>query len=296
MNQVLIIFIILVVGVICRVKNILTKEITKGLSHFLMSVVLPFNIISSFNQTLPSGALVNAGYIFGFAFLIHTFSMLLGKILYRNCEDGTRKVMWFITVFSNCGFMGFPVLESIFGKIGVFYGSVYIVVFNLFQFTFGQMLFTGEKDAKALKNALSNPGILSVFIGLILFFSPVKLPYVAYRVVDMIGSTTTPLAMIIVGSMLAEVNIKEVFSGIYMYYGIAIRLLVLPIIILYALKFSGVTGNVFIVCCMLSAMPAAANSVIFAERFDGDSVLASKIVFISTVFSIVTIPLITLLL
>jgi predicted permease len=187
-------------------------------------------------------------------------------------------------------------MESIFGKIGVFYGSVYIVVFNVFQFTFGQMLFTGEKDIKALKKALFNPGIVAVFIGLILFFSPVKLPYVASRVVDLIGSITTPLAMIIVGAMLAEVNIKEVFSGVYMYYGIAVRLLILPVIVLYTLKFAGITGNVLVVCCLLSAMPAAANSVIFAERFDGDSVLASKIVFISTVFSIVTIPLITLLL
>lgn len=296
MDQVLIIFLILIVGVICRKRNILSKELTKGLSELLMGLVLPFNIISSFNQSLPKGAFSNAVQIFIFAMVIHAFSIVIGKVLYRNYESRTRKVMWFITVFSNCGFMGFPVLESIFGKVGVFYGSVYVVAVNLFQFSFGQMLFSGEKDIKALKKVLVNPGILAVFIGVIMFVSPVKLPYVAIRVFDMVGTMTTPLAMLVVGSMLGEVNVKEILSGGHIYLGSAMRLLILPILFIILLRLIGIKGDVFVICSLLTAMPAAANTVIFAEKYNGDSILATKIVFMSTVLSIITIPLITMIL
>lgn len=296
MNQVLIIFVILIIGFASRKREFLTNEVTKGLSKLLMGVILPFNIVSSFTQKLPGDVLLNAGKIFVLALFIHIFSIVLGMLLYRNFENNTKKVLWFITVFSNCGFMGFPVLESIFGKTGVFYGAVYVVAVNLIQFSFGQMIFTGEKDLKALKKALINPGVMAVFIGLLIFILPFKPPFVAIKVLDMVGSVTTPLAMMIVGSMLAEVNISEIFSGFYMYYASAIRLVALPGLILLFLKAIGIRGDVFAVCGILTAMPAAANTVIFAEQYNGDSILASKIVFVSTVLSIVTIPLIATLL
>lgn len=296
MNQVIIIFLILVVGFICRKKNIITKEMNRGFSELLMSIVLPFNIISSFNQHLSNNELVNALHIFIIAMLIHLFSIILGKVLYRNYESKAKKVMWFVTVFSNCGFMGFPVLESIFGKIGVFYGSVYVVAVNLYQFTFGQVLFTGEKDIKTIRKALLNPGLIAVFAGIVMFFSPIKPPFVALRVIDIIGSMNTPLAMLLVGSMLTEVKVKEIFAGSHIYLATALRLVILPVIFILVTKLLGYKGEVISICSLLTAMPAAANSVIFAEKFNGDSILASKIVFLSTVLSIATIPIIAIFL
>jgi len=191
--------------------------------------------------------------------------------------------------------MGFPILESLFGKLGILYGSIYVCTSNLFLWTFGEMLFSGSYDMKAIKNALLNPGIISIGVGILLFLSPVKLPFFIKKSIDMVGSLTTPLAMIIIGSMLAEIRLKEIFSGTYVYYGTIVRLLVFPMIILIILKTLGIHGIVLGTCCIVTAMPAAANVVMFAEKYNGDSVLASKIVVLSTAMSIITIPIMVMI-
>ncbi|MBP2650629.1 MAG: transporter [Firmicutes bacterium] len=296
MNQVVMIFLIMLVGVWCTKQKILNQEINKGLCDLLINITIPCTIISSFNQELSSRALIEAVYVLIFAFVSHSLSILIGYILYRKYQPPIRKVLWFITMFSNCGFMGFPLLESVFGKIGIFYGSVYLGVANLFTWTFGQIIFTGKHDVNSLKKALLNPGITAIFIGVVIFFSPVKPPVAVIKVIDMIGLLTTPLAMIIIGVMLAEVNYKELLCGWHIYYGTAVRLLLMPILTIVTLKSLGVGGAVLGVCMMVTAMPAASITVIFAEMFDGDAIFASKIVVVSTALSIITIPLMTLLL
>jgi len=232
----------------------------------------------------------NAGKIFLLSVFIHLFSVIMGKLIFNNFKQDTKKVLWFVTIFSNCGFMGFPVMESIYGKIGVFYSSIYIIPFNIFVWTIGQMIFTGAKDKKVIKKALINPGIISVFIGLLVFFTPWKMPQIATSVLNMMGSLTTPLSMIIIGSMLAATNIRDIFSEISVYYGSAVRLFLMPFIFLILLRSIGISGIVLGVCVISTAMPAAANTVIFSEKFGGNSLLASKVVFLSTAISIITIP------
>lgn len=296
LNQVFILFIILLIGFVSRRKGILNHETNRKLTDFLLNVTIPFTIISSFNQDYPKNALYSAGLVFVFSFLIHLFSILIGRLLYMKFESSSKKILWFVTVFSNCGFMGFPVLESIYGKIGVLYGSVYVIAFNIFIWTFGQMLFSGKKDLSAIKTAILNPGIIAVFIGTLVFLSPVKTPFFLSRVIDLMGSLTTPLSMIIVGSMLAEVRLRELFSGYHIYYGTAVRLIVMPALTLLSLKALGIHGSLLGVCVISAAMPAAANTVMFAEKFNGDSLLASRFVFFSTAASIITIPVVLLFL
>lgn len=295
-NQVIVLFLVLLIGFIARKKNILSAEINKGLTEFLVNVTMPLTIISSFNQEYPESALLNAGKIFLLSTLIHLLSIFIGRLLYRKSEDNIKKVLWFTAVFSNCGFMGIPVMESIYGKIGVFYSSIYIIPFNIFIWTFGQVLFSGVREKKMVKNAFINPGIIGVLVGFIVYLLPFELPYVLTNVIDMMGSLTTPLAMIIIGSTLAGIEFREVFKGFSVYYGTFVRLLLIPFITLAFLKVIGIDGDVLGVCFISSAMPAAANTVIFAEKFSGDSVFASRVVFLTTSLSIVTIPLTLLVL
>jgi len=203
--------------------------------------------------------------------------------------------MRFILVFTNCGFMGYPVMESIFGSIGIFYASIYCVVFNLFLWTYGFMLFTGVSDRQTLKKALVNPGTLATVFGLVLLLTPLELPTFAAKLVTTVGGLTTPLAMIVIGAMLAEVKFSEMFQGIHVYYGAFLRLLVLPAAAYLVLKLLHVDQLTLAACVMLTAMPPASNTVIFAEKFERDSLLASKIVVLSTGLSIITIPLFAML-
>jgi malate permease and related proteins len=295
-NQVLIIFIIIVVGFICRKLRIIEPEMNKSLSSLIINITMPCAIITSFNQELPTGALFEAGKMFVLAMSIYLFSIFLGMLLFHKYEIGTKKIMWFTTVFSNCGFMGLPVLESVFGKMGLFYGAVYVVVCSLFTWSFGQILFSGERDMQAIRNSLLNPCNVAVYIGILMLIFLIKLPFAVTKVIDMIGSVTTPLAMIVIGSALAEVEFKAIFSDVKLYYGNLIRLVILPVLTFVVLKNIGVTGYLLGVSSLTTAMPAAANMVMLAEKFDGDAGLASRMVFLSTVLSVITIPLVTLLL
>ncbi|HWQ73455.1 MAG TPA: AEC family transporter, partial [Desulfitobacteriaceae bacterium] len=168
--------------------------------------------------------------------------------------------------------------------------------YNILTYTLGEMLFTDNKDFKAFKKSLINPGNIAVLIGLLLFIFSIKLPYQIQATLDTIGGTTTPLSMLIVGSMLAEIEVKELFKGFELYYGSFIRLVAVPLLVYGFLKIIGVSGMDLGIPVLIAAMPAAANSVIFATRYGGDSEFASRMIFITTVLSAITIPLILLLL
>jgi len=284
------------IGFAAKKKEIINEAAGKKLSELLLMITTPAMIVSSFQFKYSKEMLINVLLVLGFAIAAHVLSLFLGKMLYRKYPDNTKNVLKFITIFSNCGFMGFPLLESLYGKTGVFYGSIYVATYNLFVWTVGVMIFSGKRDADGIKRAMVNPGIIAVFVGMILFIFSLKLPFPVAKALDMVGSMTSPLAMLVIGSILAGVNFKSFLSGFPLYYGTAVRNVFLPLMTFTALKFMGFTGVVFGVCVAVMAMPAGANAAIFAEMYDGDSLFASKVVAFSTLFSIVTIPLIMMLL
>lgn len=295
-NQVTILFIIMGIGFIAKKKNIIDDASGKKLSELLLMVTAPAMILSSFQFDYSSEMLKNVFVVLGFAFATHVLSFLAGLLLYRRYPENINKALRFITIFTNCGFMGFPLLESLYGKTGVFYGSIYVAVYNLFVWTVGVMIFSGERDLKSIRKAMLNPGTIAVFIGMLLFLFSLKLPYPVAKAFDMTGAMTAPLAMLIVGSILAGVEFKSLFSGFPLYYGIVVRNILLPLVTVAILKVLGFNGIVLGVCVSVIAMPAGANTPIFAELYGGDPLFASKIVAFSTLFSIISIPLVLLLL
>ncbi len=289
-EQVMILVLIMAVGVYARKRFMITDETRQRLSELLLQVTLPAMVVISFQFEYDPAMLAGAGIILLVAFAAHGGPAVLGTVLFRRYPARTRKVLQFVAVFSNCGFMGFPVLDSIFGRVGVFYGSVYMIAFHVFLWTFGVVLFQGKRDPQALRKAALNPGILAVVVGLILFGLSIRLPYPLYQALDMVGSMTTPIAMLIVGSILADVDIRRAFQGSALYYGTAIRLLILPLLFLVLLRLIPMPAMVLQISVLLIAMPAAANTAIFTEAYGADTVFASRIVAFSTLVSILTIP------
>jgi predicted permease len=295
MNSVLVILLMILIGFIFRKLGYINKEVTKGITEILLNIAIPAITIAAFNQDLPASALSGAIILLIFTFVSYVFSALLSAFLFKNYPANQKAVMQFIAVFTNCGFMGYPVMESTFGSIGIFYAAIYGIVFNLFLWTYGQMLFTGVGNRKTIKKVLINPGTLSTMFGLFLLLTPLTLPTFLANLVTTVGGLTTPLAMIIIGAMLAEVKFRDMFQGSQIYYASLLRLLMLPTIAFLVLKFLRVDQLTAAACVMLTAMPAASNTVIFAEKFEGDSLLASRIVVMSTALSIITIPLFAML-
>lgn len=295
-SQIAVLFLIIVFGFFARKRNIISGDMTKKLSELILQVTQPLLIITSFNFELSKEMLRNVGLIFLLSVGIHVFSMVVSQILYFRYPDNIKSVLKYVTVFSNCGFMGFPVLESIFGSIGIFYGSIYVIPFNILTLSYGVMVFTGKNDKDTLKKILVHPVIISVAAGMILFLLQLKLPAPLYNAASMVGSMTSPLSMLIVGALLANMPIKKMFLGFPVYYGSIVRLIFLPVLVMAALRFFALPDDILRTCVILTAMPAAVNTVIFAEKYGGDAELASRFVGISTMLSVFTIPLIMLLL
>jgi predicted permease len=291
-NQVMILFLIMLVGYAARKKNVINGPTNRGLSEMLLGITLPAMIIVSFQYSFSKEMLIKAGILLVISFVIHLTLVFISKPLYYRLPKNENSILRFITIFSNCGFMGYPIVGSIYGKIGIFYTAIYNIPFNLLMFTMGVMLFTHEKNQKSIGREIINPSMISIFIGLLFFMFSIKLPYPIYKTLDLIGSTTTPLSMMVIGSMIAEIEFKNVFSGTIIYYGAFVRLILTPMIVFIVLKLCGITGMNLGIPVIISGMPAAANSAIMAQKYGADHLLASRFVFVTTIISVITIPFI----
>jgi predicted permease len=294
-NQVAILFLIMGVGVLARKKKILSDEVKKGVTDLVLTIFLPCMIISSFNQEFSTDMLINGGLILILSVGIHLTSYFIGKILYFKSPYDKKNVLRYLTVFSNAGFMGYPVLEALYGKTGVFYASIYSVPLRVFMWTLGVMLFTKKRETNYLKQILLNPGIIAVGIGLIPFLLSINFPTVISETLGIMGSITTPLSMMLIGAMIADADIKGIL-GRDVFYGSFIRLILIPVATLMILRAFGVSGKVLGTTVILTAMPAASFTAILAAKFNANEVFASNCVFVTTLLSIITIPFIIMLL
>jgi predicted permease len=191
--------------------------------------------------------------------------------------------------------MGFPILYAAYGDTGVLYGSIFNAVFNLLIWTYGVMLFSEDKGENNFKKLFLNAGILAVFAGLIIMIFSITLPYPLQETIRVVGNMTTPLSMIILGHMLTQIDIKSILNDKKVYYVCFIRLIVVPIITLAVLnlfKMDAIVRNVIVIG---EAMPVASLCVIFAQNNDKEQEFASKIVFMSTILSVITIPVFTMM-
>ena len=291
-TEVLVLFLIMAAGYYARRRKFIDATTNRGITELILNVTLPMMVVVSFTFDFNREMLSTAMKLLMVSFGLHVALYFISGLFFRRHPQETRSVLRFMTIFSNSAFMGYPVLQSLYGKIGIFYASIFGVPFTIALWSLGVMLFTGEKGPQALKKALINPGVLAVVAGLVIFIGSIKLPPPLLKACELVGSTTTPLSMIVVGATLADTRLRDLFSGLAIYYGSAVRLLLVPLLVLAVLSLLGIKGMVLGICVVSMAMPAAANTAMFAEKYDGDTQLASRCIFLSTALSLLTIPLV----
>ena len=290
-NQVLVLFSIMIVGYYARKRNIIYDEINKGLTQILLRITLPMLIVSSFNFTYSPELMGNMAVVFLASFFIFIVLIIINKVLFFMFENDKKAVLKFMTVFSNAGFIGFPILLSVYGKIGVLYGAIFNINFNLFIWTYGLSLYTGEKGLKNIKGLIINPGILAVIIGVVRVAFSIPVPSVIQGTLEMVGNMTTPISMIIIGAMLTEVKVKDIVKDLSLYYAIIIKLGVVPFVTMIIMRLLSIDPIIANTIIILEAMPTGTLCAIFAENTNNAPEYASKVVFITTLFSVITIPL-----
>jgi len=267
----------------------------KVFTDLLIYVTIPLLIVSSYQIEITQDRIKMAWQVFLFGLFVYMFMILFAFLISRRFKFDKRPIVQFSLIFSNCAFMGFPVIESLLGKEGVFLTSIFIIHFNVLLWTYGLMLFTGEKSLKSLIKVIKNPSIVAIFIGMLTFILQIRIPVQLSEAMDSIGSITITLSMVMIGSTIAGTPFIKVVKGADTYITSILRLLVVPVCILgFALLFN-LPPMVISVCTILSGMPVAANTVLFSEKFEKDILTASKNVALSTILSIFTIPLIAYL-
>ena len=187
-----------------------------------------------------------------------------------------------------------PLVQGIVGEKGVVYGSFFIAVFNVICWTYGYRMMSGGAKV-SLRTVLLNPGIIGLAVGLPLYFLGLQLPAVLAEPVGFFSDLNTPLAMLIIGSYIAKVDLHSFVSDMAVYQMAALRLIVAPALFLACLLLLRPEPVLLVTSVIQASAPVAANTVLFAVQYGGDSQLASKTVAVSTVLSILTIPLFTIL-
>lgn len=284
-------FIIMLIGIYARKKDIITDEINKGITEILLKISLPLLIISSFNITYSDELKINVMKCFYYSIITFIISVIISKILLKRIKSENRYILQFSNVFSNCGFIGFPIIEGIYGKEGLIYASVFNMIFTIFVWTYGVSLFTGGVKKENIKKVISNPSIIAVCIGILIMIFKINLPSIILNPIETVGSITSALSMLIVGAIIANINIKDYIKDLSLYYGVVIKLLIIPILIYFVLLLLPGPLKVIKVMVLLSSMPTAAMAPIFAESFEKDRGYASVLLFLTTLFSVISFPI-----
>lgn len=290
-TQVLILALMMGLGIFLRKRGIFNDAVRKGMADLLIYVTMPLMVIAAFNFPLDTTLLHNAGAVFLASSVIHLVLIALSRLLFVRFDAGQQKVLRFATVFSNCGFVGLPVVQGLYGNIGVFYASIFNLPFNVLIWSWGVMLFSGQRGTRETLRALAvNIPLLSIVVGFLIFLFGIHLPAPLQKTCEGVGAMTTPLSMFIIGSMLADVHPRDIFRGYEVYYVSIIKLIAAPLLCYFALRALNVDRTLMGVCVALIAMPTASIIGVFAERYENNAAIASRCAFLTTILSLLTLP------
>lgn len=292
--KVAVILILILVGYFVVKKGMFSQKGLSEVTDFLIHIVTPCLIISSF-MTADSGTLEAMDLFLAVALPVVSIaiSIALSYLFFRKETKPRQKVLRFAMIFSNVGFMGVPLVEGIVGAGGVLYSSFFIAVFNVICWTYGYAMMGGGRVS--LKTLLLNPGVIGLAIGLPIYFLNIRLPELIASPIEMLAEVNTPLAMLVVGGYIARVELKAFFSDLAVYKMSALRLLVAPALYLAVALLVRPNDTLLLSSVIQAATPVAATCVLLAVQHGGDAELASKCVAVTTVISVLTIPVFTVL-
>ncbi|MCI9369886.1 MAG: AEC family transporter [Lachnospiraceae bacterium] len=300
LNQMIKFFLIMALGYFLFKKNFTNIEFNKRLSRILLNITLPALILNSVLTQTDRPAAFSVFSVFLTAFLLYLLLPLAGIFAARffPADEKQKNLYAFMTAYSNIGFMGFPIIDALYGSTAVLYTAIFNIMFNLSCYTLGTVIMTRNSETGARINPrhLISPGFLLSFASILIYFTNPLFPKALTDTISAVGGITTPLSMLLIGSTLATNSVKEIFSDRFLYFFTVFRQIFLPLVSLGLIHLLIKDELIRNVTCVMMLMPAANSCVMFANEHSADEKLASKSVFLTTLLSIITIPLGVLLL
>lgn len=306
-------FLLVAAGAVLKRKGIIKAEGKTVLTDVVLYFFLPCNIINSFRMDFSMDILAKFAVVLGISVLVQIVSYILSRVLYRQKTPEIRRVLRYCTIVSNSGFLGLPIAGGIYGAEGMMYASVFIIPMRILMWSAGIACFTESPDIRTVvKKIAVHPCIIAVYIGLslLVFQHPLKALYAGLLVnsgpqlqiviqtmvqaldkaVRSAGGCTTALTMILIGTMLAEVQARDFVNWDALFISL-VRLGVLPLLVLAGCRVFHVNAFLTGICVLITGMPAGSTSAILAAKYGCDYTFATKCVVVSTLLSMVTIPL-----
>lgn len=293
LKQIVIMFVLIFIGVICYRVKLIDKESNKKLSDLVLMLVNPFVIFVSYQRNFEAGLLKGLLISLLLALATHVFGIIIALVFLRKKKhEADIAIERFTAVYSNCGFIGIPLVDGFFGEEGVFYLTAYITVFNLMVWTHGLITVSGKADKKSIMKALLSPCILATLIGFLFFICRITLPKTIYQAFSYIKDTNTPLAMLVSGATIAQTNIIKLLKKVRIYYISFIKLLIIPISMLLLFSLFNIPRVVMLTSVLAAACPTAVTLNLFSIRYGKNYLYSSEIFTITTILSAITIPLV----
>ncbi len=294
LNSMLALFLCMFVGFIGMRIKLFNDDIIKGFNKLLLNITVPAMFISAMNITVEKSLVRNGFYALVGGFVFHILALLIALFIVKLFKVKHKSLWLFALTFANIGFLGFPLISDLFGSDALFYTALINVSFYVLIFSIGVYVISNGKTTSFKQIFLSKP-FIGTMIGIIIFIIPYSLPIFVSKTVYMFGNITPPLSMLVVGATFAKSNTLQALMKKEIYVIAFIKLIVIPVAIFFLFKLVVPNEDLVVVFTILSATPSAILSVIMAKEYGNDEIYASEIVFVTTLLSIITLPLITTL-
>lgn len=291
-NTQLLLFLYMFCGFCISRAGIIREDNRTVLVRLLMDVAMPMMVLDAFNRPTTREEILSSVWVIVIALLGCVITGLIGLMLWKNQPENRKEVLMYASMFSNAGNAGLPIISLVFGPVGVFYASMYLIPPRILQWTVGLGLFVKPEKGGWVKNVLLNPMVVMIYIGAFLMATQWQIPGVFGTAISNLGDMTAPMSMILIGATLAHIDWKMLMDRSVLVTSL-FRLIVFPLLFAVALKLCRVDELTMNICVILLAMPVASNTAAMAERYGGDYVFASACVSVSTLLSILTVPVIT---
>ena len=289
---------ILVLGYALGKWKMISLETNKQLVNLLLMVFMPASLFMAFPAEFDEGALqiFFAGLVGGITVMLLLIVVAKGIFMKKIYKGELRYESQFAFIFNNATFLGYPIVVNTFGESGVIAYCGFIIAFNVALFSYGIWLFERKVSMKLFWQVVLNPSIIAVLLGMIVYLSGLMLPAFFTDAVGFVGNATTPLSVICVGYMLSRADIRVILKKWRLVLTAALQLILAPVITYFALLFLHFPAEVVAVCTLIQALPTATSLGLFATKYGHNEIEASELVAISTVLSIITLPIMVLIL
>ncbi len=292
LNQTIIMLILIAVGVLCAKLKIISSDTNRELSKFVLQVVNPVVIFMSYQKEYEARLVKNLLLTFALSVLAFAVILAVAYIFVRTKEGRHTEVERFSSIYSNCAFMGIPLMSALFGDEGVFYLTAFITVFNLVVWTHGVITISGEKNMKEVVKVFYSPTMIAIVLGILTFFLKIRLPAVPESALNFIKEINTPMAMIVSGVTISATNVPKLLKNSRLYFICLVKLIIIPAVLALVMSLFSVDEEVRMTIIVATASPPAAMCTLFCIKYNKNSVYASEIFTAGTILSVLTLPMI----